>query len=309
MWKKFALTALVLILAGLLAGCGGDSTPALSSPGPVETVPVGPVPSDTAAATVPPTATAVPMAALVNGEAITQAEFQAQVDLAKAAGTNLATEETAALEQRVLSGLVDELLLAQAARQGGYTLDAAALQQRIDMLTEQAGGQQALDAWMAKNGFSLEGFRAAVQRAAEAAWMRDQIAAGVPAAAEQVHARQILLYNQLEAEQVLAQLQNGADFETIAFGYHPVTGGDLGWFPRGYLLQPAVEAAVFALEAGQYTPIIQTEIGFHIVQVIERDPQHPLVPGARLALQTLAVEDWLNQRRNESDVQIFAPEP
>jgi peptidyl-prolyl cis-trans isomerase C len=249
----------------------------------------------------------------VNGEPISLADFQAQVKLAAAGlaetGTNLATQDPADMESSILNGMIDELLLAQAARQAGFTLDEAGLQQRIDRLAEQAGGQQALDTWMANNGFTLEGFRAAILRAAEAAWMRDQIAAEVPETAEQIHARQILLYNQTDAEQALAQLQNGADFEDLAFNYDQVTGGDLGWFPRGYLLQPAVEEAVFQLQPGQYTGVIQTQIGFHIVQVIERDPQHLLDPDARLSLKKEAVQNWLDQHRSQSDIQIFGLEP
>ncbi len=44
------------------------------------------------------------------------------------------------------------------------------------------------------------------------------------------------------------QLQAGADFATLAYRYDPLTGGDLGWFPRGVLTQPAVEEAAFSLQ-------------------------------------------------------------
>jgi parvulin-like peptidyl-prolyl isomerase len=306
--------AMVLAFVLLLAACGKDSTPLPATLPVTLTLSTGTSVASTNTPLPPsPSPSPVPLAASVNGEPITIADFQTQMTLALAGlaetGTNLATEETADTETRVINRLIDELLLAQSARQAGFTLDEAGLQQRIDKLAEQAGGQQALDTWMANNGFSLEGFRAAILRAAEAAWMRDQIAGEVLETAEQIHARQILLYNQTEAEQVLAQLQNGADFEELAFGYDPVTGGDLGWFPRGYLLQSAVEEAVFLLQPGQVTGVIQTQIGFHIVQVIERDPQHLLDPDARLTLKKEAVQLWLDERRSQSDIQIFGPEP
>ncbi len=46
-----------------------------------------------------------------------------------------------------------------------------------------------------------------------AAWMRDQIAASVSSTAEQVHVKQILLYNEGEAQQALGLLQAGRHFE------------------------------------------------------------------------------------------------
>lgn len=303
--KNIAVIVTTLILTTLLVSCGEDTTP----------LPATAIPSNTAAPTptytpLPPTPTAVPLAVTVNGEAVTLAEYQSELERARQGmdpGTILATD-SGTLESWVLDQLIDQVLLAQEARSSGFNLDDDQLQERIDVLVVQAGGQESLEAWMANNGFTLEGFRDAIRRAAEAAWMRDQIASSVPDTAEQVHARQILLYNQTDADQVLAQLQNGADFESLAFTYDPVSGGDLGWFPLGYLTQPSVEEAVFLLQPGEYTSVIQSEIGFHIVQVIERDPQHPLDPAARLILQNRTVETWLDQSRDQSDIQIFVPD-
>jgi hypothetical protein len=41
--------------------------------------------------------------------------------------------------------------------------------------------------------------------------------------------------------------------------------------------------------------------------VLERNPQHPLSPDARLALQTQAVMDWLAQRRSQSQIEVMLP--
>jgi peptidyl-prolyl cis-trans isomerase C len=137
--------------------------------------------------------------------------------------------------------------------------------------------------------------------------MRDQIAAGVPQATEQVHARQILVYNSDKAAEVTASLSAGGDFATLAAQYDPVTRGDLGWFPQGYLLDPDLEAAVFALQPGETSQVVQTSAGYHVLQVIERDPQHPLDPQARLILQEHAVRDWLAARREQSKIEIILP--
>jgi len=250
----------------------------------------------------------VPLAAIVNGEPLTLAEFQGEVARFQAAqsnsGTNLATDE---VSDWVLDNFIDQILLAQAAREAGFVVDEAKLQERIDTLTDQLGSPQALTDWIGAHGYNEEQFRQSLGREMAAAWMRDQIAAGVQDYADQVHARQILLYNPDQAAQVFAILQSGQDFEALAADYDPVTGGDLGWFPRGYLLDARLDEALFGLQPEQITPVIETAAGFHILQLIEREAQRPLAPDAHQALQAQALQDWLEQRRSQSDIQVLLP--
>jgi peptidyl-prolyl cis-trans isomerase C len=136
--------------------------------------------------------------------------------------------------------------------------------------------------------------------------MRDQVIAAVPETADEVHVVQILVPTSAEANQVYASLQSGKDFLEVASSYDPVTEGDLGWFPRGYLSDPAIEEAAFALQTGQYSAVVQTDIGFHILYLVERDPEHPLQPGARRALQVKTLAEWISERRNQSEIQILS---
>ena len=303
--RKFLVSILIMVLVSLLAACGNNK------PTPTETRLQPSLTSTASPAPPTPTPTPVPLAASVNGEPISLADYQAELTRYQTAlrsktatpapGTNLATED----KQRVLNDLIDQTLLTQGAAQEGYKTDDAAMQARLDQLAAQAGGVQALSAWERTQGYSEESFRQALMQAMAAAWMRDRIAAGVPQAVEQVHARQILLYNEAEAAQVLSQIEAGTDFASLAEDYDPVAGGDLGWFPKGYLTEPTLEEAAFSLQPGEHSSVIHTRLGYHILEVIERDPQHPLDPEARLALQTQAVEQWLAQRRSQSEIKII----
>jgi len=136
--------------------------------------------------------------------------------------------------------------------------------------------------------------------------MRDKIAASIPATAEQVHAIQILLYNADAAQQALGYLKAGWKFPDLAARYDPVTKGELGWFPKGYLPDPAIETAAFALQPGQYSDVIQTQAGYIILYCVERDPAHLLSPDALLTLQEHAVQNWLTQQRNAGKI-LFTP--
>ncbi len=256
----------------------------------------------------PPTATPIPLAALVNGEEILLSEYEtslAQFQAAQAeSGIDLATEEVPA---RVLEDLIDQVLLAQAAAEAGFVVDAALVEERRAALEEQIGGRGQLEAWMAQRGYDEESFTRALARSIAAAWMRDEVIAAVPASAEQVRVRQILLYNSEDAQQVLDQLQSGEDFTNLAQIYDPQGTGNLGWFPRNYLAEPELEAAAFALQPEEISPILETRLGFHILQVLDRQEDRKLDPEARLSLQMKALESWLAERKQQSQIEIRLP--
>jgi peptidyl-prolyl cis-trans isomerase C len=320
--KHFVPFILVwVILASLvLAACRGSTTATPPGTAP-EKAPVVEVPgkSSPAAATAPvlvdptsvPTLTSTPepLALRVNEEGVTVLEYQAELaqlqEALAALGQELAPEEQ---RQKVLDNLVNTTLLAQGAFRSGYSLEDAALQAELARLTAQMGGDSALGDWLARYGYSESGFQAALRRALAAAWQRDQIAAAIPEQVEQVHARQILTLDEATAVKVHQQvLVPGVNFDNYAFRYDLQTGGDLGWFPRGYLLQPEVEAAAFALEPGQISEVVQSAIGFHVVQVGARE-QRLLSPDARRFLQHKALEKWLEEQRSQSQIEFLAGE-
>ena len=74
-----------------------------------------------------------------------------------------------------------------------------------------------------------------------------------------------------EAEQALADLRNGADFEVVARSYsddmsNRETGGDLGWVRRSQLV-PAFAQAAWAARTGLPIGPVLTRFGYHIIQV------------------------------------------
>ncbi len=253
------------------------------------------------------TATPIPPAVIVNGEEISKADFDAELARFQQAQASLGkTVSPDTARQTVMDDMVNTLLLAQGAANYGFSVDNSTLQSRIDTLVTQVGGADALAAWETSHGYTDADFRSSLRRQIAAAWMRDRVAASIPSTADQVHVKQIVLYNSSDAQLVLADLQTGVSFDGLAARYDPVTNGDLGWFPLGYLPDPAIETAAFALQPGQYSPIIQDEAGYHILYLIERDPARLLSPDALLTLQERALQDWLTQRRDESSIQ-YAP--
>lgn len=305
MTKKASYFTKLIILPAFsllfLVACNGSepiNTPTVTRPQENSTIELVATATDEPFA-LPTTEPGIPLAANVNGQGISLAEYQAELERAQAASeTGLVTYT----EEDVLQNLIDEVLLAQAAAETGFIPDEALIQSHINQLNMD---EQAIQDWLKNNGYTQENFERTFARSIAAAWMRDQIISGVSSTAEQVHARQILLYNADDAENAYAQLQAGTDFATLATQYDPVASGELGWFPRGYLTVPELDEPIFSLQPGEHTQIIETILGFHIVQVIERDSKHPLSPGAIQTLHVQAVENWLVERRSQSEIQIL----
>lgn len=247
--------------------------------------------------------------ATVNGEGIRESSYEislAQFQEAQDEFGNL-LEEGETAETRVIDALIDRLLLSQAARQAGFTADETTLDARMNQMTEQAGGQEAMVAWIERYGYTIDTFRIELALEVEAAWQRDQVTSSVPETAEQVNARQIFFYDAYMANRAHDQLMAGASFESVAQANDPQNLGYLDWFPRGYLFFPELEEAAFSLSPGAFSEVIETDIGYHILLVLDRDPNRPLSADARLTLQTKALEDWLSQKRAESQIEVFLP--
>jgi len=290
----------LLLAAALLSGCSGPLASVFSRPTPTPT----PTPP-------PPTPTPEPRAAWVNGEPVLLATYQEEVERFEAAQDALGIDPATLGDYQtgVLQALIDRLLLAQAARRDGLRLDPDAVDQRMEALAADLGSTEALASWLTASGFTTQSFTAALAEEVMAAQMIEKITANVGDEAEQVHARHILVAGQAEAETLLAQLQAGADFAELArtFSLDLSTrpaGGDLGWFPRGYLLVDEVEEAAYTFPPGTVSGVVQSALGFHIVEVLDRG-ERPLTPDAQRRLREKAVEDWLAAERQAASIEIF----
>jgi parvulin-like peptidyl-prolyl isomerase len=276
---------LILIFLLGLSACASFGTPNTPTP----TIPT--------ATPLPPTPTPPPSVAMVNGEYITISEFEAELNRYKTAFPNI---EDSQARQIVLDDLIAQYLLAQAARQENFEVTEADLQSRIDAL----GSAEAISQWQSAFGYDDASFRIILKRSIEAAWMRDKIIADVPNSMEQIHLRQILTYNEADAQLVLQNLNAGQDFDELAAIYDPITKGELGWVPQGYLLDSQADEAVFALQAGEISDIVSTEAGFHIFKAVERG-EHELTPDALLTMQELALKNWLVEKRENSNIVLM----
>jgi peptidyl-prolyl cis-trans isomerase C len=122
--------------------------------------------------------------------------------------------------------------------------------------------------------------------------------------------RHILVDNQAEAQEIIALLQKGEKFETLAAAHSKDTGsktrgGDLDWNTPSNFVKPFGDAMV-ALPKGKFTATpVQTQFGWHVIQVDDiREAKVPsfdeVKPQLTQRMQGQEVDMYLRQLRAEN---------
>lgn len=240
------LAVAMMVIAGLgLSACGESSPPAQgtgeASPGKASTGKI---------------------LATVNGTAITSSDIELASD---ELGPDLARIPKQARERIVLQYLIEQQLLADAARKEGLD-KGEAFQKRLAYYRRKA----MRDTYLSK----------ALDEAVTDATLRKLYDKQVKAFQdkEEIRARHILVKTEDEAKAIIDRLKKGADFATLAkeksTGPSGKKGGDLGYFTEGQMVKPFEEAA-FKLKPGEISDPVKTQFGWHVIKVEDRRKQTP----------------------------------
>jgi parvulin-like peptidyl-prolyl isomerase len=302
----------VVVATLVVAACG--STPAPAKKAGVPTATAGAGQSQAA----PLTAVPQGPAAIVNGQEISLADYLREVERRKAGllqrGVNLNTPEgQAQLEQAkqlLLDNMIDDMLVLQDAAKQGIAISDAELDAELQKNVSAVGGQAKFEERLKIEGQTLDEARSTLRMQLLYQKMLAKVVGNLQTA-EQVRARHILVDSAATAQALLTQIQAGADFAQIAQqssqdAFTKANGGDLDWVARGTLPAKEVEDAAFALQPGQISNVVQSAFGYHLVQVLERDPARKLEGELLVKVQKQAVEDWLNGLRAQAKVQRLA---
>lgn len=89
-----------------------------------------------------------------------------------------------------------------------------------------------------------------------------------------VHAAHILVASESKAKALINRIENGESFGSVARKYSSCPsgefGGDLGYFGRGQMVKEFEEAA-FSLPVGVVSDPVQTDFGWHIIKVYDKE--------------------------------------
>jgi peptidyl-prolyl cis-trans isomerase C len=275
--SRFSLVAALLIAlgAGLAAGPVGAVDPTVAPPALNPVTPGGPPAGN-------------PVVARVDGTELRLSDVEAMQQSLPQQAQKLPLKQIYPI---LLDRLVDGALVAQAGRKEHLDQDPA-VERRL-RLYEDRLIQQAYVEQLIKGAESEDQLKARYQKFLEEKPAR-----------EEVHARHILVKTEAEAKAIIAQLDKGADFATLAKKNSTdpgaASGGDLGYFGRDDMV-PAFTAAAFALPVGKYTETpVKTEFGWHVILVEDhRVKKPPNFAEAREQVSQLLARDIIQAKLKE----------
>jgi parvulin-like peptidyl-prolyl isomerase len=234
-------------------------------------------------------------------------------------------EQRSQIERQVILQLVRTEVIKQEAARIGVDVGERELNQRLQQIRAQFPSDAEFQQRLRQSNLTEERLREQLQiRLVEEALIprvggavpatEEEIRAayGTGAAFEEIKVRHILFLVQgtdeaaarTKAEAVLAQLNRGADFATLARQQSEdpgskESGGDLGTITRDAQFDETFKNAAFALKAGQTSGLVRTQFGFHIIRVDTRTAKTLDQVRAQLAQQIndtkgqQAFQEWL----------------
>ncbi|WP_028484906.1 peptidylprolyl isomerase [Thioalkalivibrio sp. ALE17] len=275
--RPLAITLATLAFAGVLVACDAQEAPAPDA----ETDAITTDTDD------------VDTVALVNGEPITRADLFTYSGMDEDPGL---AEGDGTLEELISL----ELLRQEAVNRG---LDTDAETRRILRMVET----------------NLLASLLMERITAELEITRDDLEAEYERQVEQMRgteyrARHILVEEEQQARELLAELDDGADFGELAEAHSidpgsAARGGELGWFSPEQMV-PAFSDATVALEPGTTTEEpVESRFGWHLIRLEEtRDTPVPEFEDVRAELveilESRAIQEFLETLRADADIQI-----
>jgi peptidyl-prolyl cis-trans isomerase C len=144
---------------------------------------------------------------------------------------------------------------------------------------------------------------------------------------EQIQARHILIkmegdVTEAQKAEALKKIEmirkkalEGEDFAALASEYSEgpssVKGGDLGHFSRGQMVKPFEDAA-FALKTGEISEVVETQFGYHIIEVTDQQPasvvsyetvQAQIVERLKQEKSRREIQQYIETLRSQADIE------
>lgn len=219
------------------------------------------------------------------------------------------TDKEAVIKQSreaFLQRLIDNILIEQEAKKSGAGIivkDEEVMEVLRDMLAKQKLSMQEFSKNLAQEGKSLDAVKKEIRgQMMRARLLRREVKSKILVSDEEIGAyynknrqdyegketvriKQLLLLLPPDAnETIKAKMKNealqlhkrvmdGESFDLLALNYSQgpaaAQGGDVGFIGRGTII-PEVEAAAFSLPVGQVSEVIESSVGFHIIQVVDK---------------------------------------
>ena len=156
-----------------------------------------------------------------------------------------------------------------------------------------------------KNNISEAVFRSTYRNILYRQKLLEAVTTDTPQSEEMVWARHILVDDATAAQTVRVLLLQGQDFGQVAKDFSKDTGsaaqgGDLGWFGKGQMV-PEFEQAAFSQKIGEIGNPVQSQFGYHIIQVLGHE-NRPMNSTQYEQARQRAFDDWLTKAREGAKI-------
>lgn len=255
------ILSLLLCLSGLVAGCSSE-----------------------------PVVEALPALIVINDQEITKADFLVEFEQSLQKDQQLSGIEREELQRSFLVQLIDRELIHGEARRLNIALTDADVEAALQGYREDYPGSS-FEEMLAERGLTLEAWREELKESLIMEKLLEQAVYSMVSVSdeevsayfkanrdqfdrpEQVRARQIVVADEAEGQEVLGILRQERPFAEVAAEYSlspdAKQGGDLGFFSRGEM-PPEFDAIVFDLPVKRLSDLVKSEYGYHIFLVEEK---------------------------------------
>ena len=276
------------------------------------------------------------LVAVVNGKPITASVFDSQYRrfTRRANLSQTESSSTSELKMGFLNRLIETSLLLQEADMLGMSVSEEELNREINQLKEDYP-KDTLNETLERIGLKLEEWKEElrekllidnlIHREIDSVIhvSDDEISSYFKANKKefekplQVHARQIVVATEEEANSLRNRILKGEDFEELA-RVHSLSpdaeeGGDLGIFSKGQMPEE-FDQVVFRYRSGTLSRVVQSPYGFHLFKVEERfPPRSPDLEEVRDEIssrifrkrQEAFFKEWIDSLKKQAKITIY----
>lgn len=232
--------------------------------------------------------------ATVNGEPVTLSELERILQpVYKQFEQIYKGEELEEAKKRarheLLEQLIENKIILQKAKEDGVTITEAAMEEELADIKDKFGSMEEFQGALEKEGLTLEQYKKDLtEQLTIRAMMEREVVSKAKVSPEEVeeyynkhkdefmspemvHIGHILIKdNEKKIQEIYKQLGQGKDFSEIES-----EAGDPGFIPIDQL-KPELRQIVDSLKPGEYSKIIKTDIGWHIIKLLEKKEPEPI---------------------------------
>ncbi|MFQ5700350.1 MAG: peptidylprolyl isomerase [Acidobacteriota bacterium] len=241
--------------------------------------------------------------AQVNGKPLSRSSYEQTLNFLRKKIPRGDVERYISATREALDLIVNDELLYQEAQRLGLTATDEAVEKEFKRVAKESGGEARFLQRLSGQGLTVEESKRRMRKHLTIdGYVRDHITAGLTSTDEEtlvyynnhleeftpelwVRVQEILVRcardanaelvekSRERAQKIQEAIRGGESFDKMAEefseGENAARGGDLGFIKRG-VAPPEFEAIAFSIRPGEVSDVIRSDLGFHIIRVIDR---------------------------------------